>query len=224
VHLQIEPKGFRFDGTTCVVGVNISGLLYMGGYTRRNMFRLRDDYQALIDRLLRAILTETNAAVLLVPHVFGLEEEEIACAKALQTHHAHWPGRVFALAEPLTEHELKWLIGKTDFFIGSRMHACIAALSQAVPALGLAYSNKFLGVFESAGVGDATIDLRNVAEADVIARTLTALRNRSEMRSRLKAGMPGIQRDIFRTFCDLGQRPAAAPVPPGVEPPLESVV
>ena len=34
------------------------------------------------------------------------------------------------------------------FFIGSRMHACIFALSSAVPTIGLAYQPKFFGLFQ----------------------------------------------------------------------------
>lgn len=34
------------------------------------------------------------------------------------------------------------------FFIGSRMHACIFALSSGVPSIGLAYQPKFFGLFE----------------------------------------------------------------------------
>ena len=46
----------------------------------------------------------------------------------------------------------KAVIGQCDFFIGSRMHACIAALSQGVPCVGVAYSMKFAGVFDTVGM------------------------------------------------------------------------
>ena len=38
------------------------------------------------------------------------------------------------------------------------MHACIAALSQTVPAVAIAYSRKFLGVMETIGVEDIVVD------------------------------------------------------------------
>jgi len=40
------------------------------------------------------------------------------------------------------------------------MHACIGALSQGVPAIGIAYSKKFKGVFETLDAGDLVIDSR----------------------------------------------------------------
>jgi polysaccharide pyruvyl transferase WcaK-like protein len=198
--LEIEPEGFRFDQRELVVGLNVSGLLYMGGYTGENMFGLRGGYRELVNKLLESILTDTTARVLLVPHVFGSEQEEEACGAILQAARARHPGRVFAVMNPLTEREVKWVIGQTDFFIGSRMHACIAALSQGVPAVGLAYSDKFLGVFESVGAGEAIVDLREADSDYVISRTLAAIGARDETRKRLTAAVAEIRTEVTRTF------------------------
>ena len=47
---------------------------------------------------------------------------------------------------------MKYLIGQCDFFVGSRMHSCIAAVSQCVPAVSIAYSDKFIGVMATLGL------------------------------------------------------------------------
>ena len=50
--------------------------------------------------------------------------------------------------------EAKSHISGMDFFIGSRMHACIAAYSSGVPVFPLGYSRKFTGLFaEKLGYG-----------------------------------------------------------------------
>jgi polysaccharide pyruvyl transferase WcaK-like protein len=194
--IRMEPTGLRLGCGDSVVGLNVSGLLYMGGYTQRNMFGLRWDYRKLIDALVDAVLGSTTASVLLVPHVFGTEVEEEACAALMRSAGARFPGRVFSLTAPLSEGEIKWIIGRTDFFVGSRMHACIAALSQSVPAVGLAYSDKFLGVFQSVGVGDAVVDLRTADPEAVVERTLSMMREQAEIRRRLSARIPLIQQEI----------------------------
>lgn len=211
--LHIAPEGLDLHGEGLVVGVNVSGLLYMGGYTGRNMFGLRTEYRQTMCEVLDAILTRTQAAVLLVPHVFGSEQEEEACSSLRTLYESRYPKRVFAVTQPLSERELKWIISKTDFFIGSRMHACIAALSQCVPTVGLAYSDKFLGVFESAGVGDSIIDLRTASSDDVVTRTLLALEQRLETPAQLQSRIPCVQSAIVQTFRRLMRerpsRPAA---------------
>jgi colanic acid/amylovoran biosynthesis protein len=202
-HVTFLSERLELGGQDFIVGVNVSGLLYMGGYTRENMFGLRDEYHDLVDHLLEHVLSSTSAKILLVPHVFGSEQEEDACASILHSLGTRYPGRVFALAGPLSECEVKWLIGRTDFFIGSRMHACIAALSQCVPAVGLAYSDKFLGVFQSVGVGESVIDLRKADLSEVVARTLSAAERRLELKDRLQSRIPVIQHQIARVFRDL---------------------
>jgi polysaccharide pyruvyl transferase WcaK-like protein len=198
--LRIMPAGLELEKETHLVGVNVSGLLYMGGYTGRNMFGLRSDYRELVDQLILRILTSTDAKILLVPHVFGSEQEEEACSAILASYEKRYPGRLFAVAQPLSERELKWVIGKTSFFVGSRMHACIAALSQFVPTVGLAYSDKFLGVFESAGVGEGIVDLRTSPTPEVVDQTLSAMRRRTELRAQLKSKIPAVREAILGTF------------------------
>lgn len=201
--LRFAPQDLQVAENELLIGVNVSGLLYMGGYNGRNMFGLRGDYRELVDRLIASLMTATNARVLLVPHVFESEHEEEATTDVLTRYAPRYPGRLFAITQPLNERELKWVIGRTDFFIGSRMHACIAALSQFVPTVGLAYSNKFLGVFESAGVGECIIDLRAVETADVVNGTLRALEKRSDVRRRLTSHIPEIQRAIVQAFREI---------------------
>src|ERR1017187_7345175 len=63
------PAG-KTDGS-CRVGLNVSGLLSMGGYNRQNMFGLRVDYNELVRSMIGLLVERKNATVLLVPHVFG---------------------------------------------------------------------------------------------------------------------------------------------------------
>jgi colanic acid/amylovoran biosynthesis protein len=214
VELPLVPNGLRLNGEDLVIGVNVSGLLYNGGYTGQNMFGLRSEYRSVIDQLVDGLLKSTSAKLLLVPHEFGSEREVEACSAILQSAGSRNPGRVFMLTGPLTERELKWLIGRTDLFIGSRMHACIAALSQFVPAVGLAYSDKFLGVFESAGLRDTVIDLRNADASQVLEQSLWVLEKRLELRETLRALIPAVKHEVFQTFRELlgsmVQRPQSA--------------
>ncbi len=200
------PEGLNLTAGMEFVGVNVSGLLYMGGYTGDNMFGLRSSYKAMMHRLIDALLEATGCTVLLMPHEFGAEREVEANSEVLHALLGRHPGRVFMLSSKLQASELKWVIGRSSFFVGSRMHACIAALSQEIPAVGLAYSDKFVGVFESAGVGEAVVDLRKADEGEVISRTLAAFNRRAELQRLLQAKMPSIHAEISRAFTDLLSR------------------
>ena len=66
----LEPTSPR-----TLIGLNVSGLLLMGGSTRENMFRLRCDYKALVLRLIDSFLALPGTELLLVPHTFGASQQ-----------------------------------------------------------------------------------------------------------------------------------------------------
>lgn len=173
-----------------LVGLNVSGLLFMGGYTRSNMFGLEGDYPELMRELVRWFTREANANVVLVTHVTGHESDATACRELHEELAAECDGKLF-LADPGYDHrQIKHLIGQCDFFLGARMHACIAALSQGVPAVGLAYSRKFAGVFESVDVGDLVVDLRSVKSTDALAKIADLYERRADFAGRLRSTAP----------------------------------
>lgn len=190
------------DETPTLVGVNVSGLLAIGGYTHGNMFGLEGDYNDVIRRLLTALLERTDAHVLIVPHVVDDSQESDlpACEGAWRAAAANHAGRVHLLSGRYDQHQAKAVIGRCDFFIGSRMHACIAALSQGVPALGIAYSEKFRGVFEAAGVGDLTLDARRLGAAEIAARCVVMLEDRERLAGQLRAQTGVIRTRLTRIF------------------------
>lgn len=209
--LAVEPP-LPEEGRGPLLGLNVSGLLAIGGYTGQNMFGLACDYNALIAELIEALLREApEGRLLLTPHVVdGSAESDVAASQAVwRAAQARHPGRVHLLAGRYNQSQVKRLIGETDFFIGARMHACIAALSQGVPAMGIAYSDKFRGVFESAGVGELVIDARGLAQEEIIARCLEALRRREAIRERLAGRVAALRQTLDACFQEaLGEPPA----------------
>ena len=201
--MTLEPPSTDLENASVLVGLNVSGLLYMGGYTGDNMFGLRSNYRDVVEQIVTVLLEQTSATILIVPHTFGAEMEETASAALLESTLARHPGRVARLATRLGAGEVKWLIGRTHFFVGARMHACIGALSQGVPTVGLGYSDKFIGVFESAGIGDAVVDLRH-HDADAASRDVLRLfTRRAATAARLNTDMPTVQLQVRQAFADM---------------------
>lgn len=61
-------------------GLNVSGLLYAGGYTGKNQFGIKGDYRAMIDQIVAGLLARGDTEVVLVPHVItphGDSEDDI---------------------------------------------------------------------------------------------------------------------------------------------------
>lgn len=184
---QVDVVGLKFSprAASVLVGFNVSGLLFMGGYTRRNIFVFNVGYPRLVYKLIDFLVEQKEANVLLVPHVFGKHEEsdETVCARLYESLKDKYPGRIGWVRGSYNQSEIKHVIGRCDFFIGSRMHACIAAVSQNVPAVPMAYSDKFLGVMQTIGVDTNVVDLRKMGEKDILNVVDRAFEQRAQVGS-----------------------------------------
>jgi polysaccharide pyruvyl transferase WcaK-like protein len=186
------------------IGFNISGLLYMGGYTHDNMFRLKSDYRQLVYAIIQHLTEKHGADIVLVPHVYGSgkdsESDADACREVYEYFKSHPHGNVHFIEDKYNQHQIKFLIGQFDLFLGSRMHACIAALSQCVPAIGLAYSRKFQGVFESIKMGELVIDLCEYDENSVIKFIDKVYQKRLRLKAQLELEMPAVRDSVLSLF------------------------
>ena len=217
----IEPHNFEIIGLTTkdeiasdLVGLNISGLLWMGGYSRTNMFGLKCDYKELIHRLIECLIDQLGVKTLLVPHVFGSdphsESDAIACREVFAEFKEKYEGRLGIVEGTLDQSGIKYVIGSCDFFIGSRMHACIAALSQGVPAVSLAYSDKFIGVMQTLGVENLVLDPRILSAQEIETAVISVYKNRALVRRELGNKLPEVRESIFSLFSVL-KRPETVP-------------
>lgn len=131
------------------VGINVSGLLWNGGYTQNNQFNLSVDYQALVLSIVCGFI-ERGKTVYLVGHVISDSdsiEDDYRTLEIIKN--------TYFDSEPLVQLapkfdgpiQAKSFISSLVFFTGSRMHATIAAVSSGVATIPLAYSRKFSGVF-----------------------------------------------------------------------------
>lgn len=130
------------------VGLNVSGLLFNGGYSGKNEFGLTVDYRNLLEQCIEFLLQQGNVDIWLVGHVIteGVEDD---CAAAAQLQQKYPQLKVAPRFR--SPSEAKSFISGMDFFSGARMHACIAAFSSGVPVVPMAYSRKFNGLFNSLG-------------------------------------------------------------------------
>ena len=185
-----------------VVGLNISGLLYNGGYKNNNMFGLKSNYPDLVVKIIELLLKDTNTLVILVPHVLTIGKYEFisdgkACNEVYKKLSEKYKDRIFFAQGQYNHNEIKHIISLCDFFVGSRMHSCIAALSQNIPAVGVAYSRKFIGVFESINMADYVADARDLSQEEILDIIHTALTQRDKIRKHLKSTIPHIKADIM---------------------------
>jgi colanic acid/amylovoran biosynthesis protein len=173
------------------VGVNVSGLLFNGGYTGNNQFGLTLDYAETIRKVLAAFHAMPNVELHLVSHVIEPHmpvEDDVAASAILAK---EFPG---AIMSPVFTRpgEAKSYIAGLDFFTGARMHACIAAFSSGVPVVPMAYSRKFNGLFGTLGY-DRIADCKADSAETAVQKILDGFHQREQVRSAVAAALETVR-------------------------------
>lgn len=175
------------NGGPLEVGVNVSGLLFNGGYAGANEYGLDIDYADLMRRFIAGLIQRPEVRVHLVPHVFSERLPVDDDGRVADLLAKEFPGVVRApdFASPS---EAKSYIAGLDFLTAGRMHACIAAYSAGVPVVPIAYSRKFSGLFGGVLDYPHQVPVRGLNTDQALAFLNDALGNRAELAAAIREG------------------------------------
>ncbi|GIF64171.1 hypothetical protein Ais01nite_22060 [Asanoa ishikariensis] len=193
------PEGAAFDQLAAwfaaadgpVMGINVSGLMSRAEGIAQ--FKLAGDGGRVARQICERVLDEPNTRVIIVPHVLaaGGTDDDTATSEALRADLAAMYGdRIAITPRGLDPHQTKWVISRTAWFCGMRMHATIAALSSAVPAAILAYSLKARGVFATVGQERHVADARTLGNDELLDTLWKSWSNRSAAAAELAERVP----------------------------------
>lgn len=200
MRLPYDPPAPRPERGPIKVGINVSGLLFNGGYTQSNQFGLKADYPELIRRIIRFFQAQDNVEVHLVGHVqsneIAVEDDHRVNVQLAE----EFPGTVVSpfFGSPI---DAKTYIAGLDFFMGARMHATIAAFSSRVPVIPMAYSRKFRGVFGTLGY-DRSVDCKADSADDIMSAIEDGFANRAALTAEIDAALTRVDQRLDR-YTDL---------------------
>ena len=172
-------------------GINVSGLLFNGGYSGANEFGLEIDYPAFTRKLIAALLQRGDVSVHLVPHVLSdaLPQDDDRAAIAQLAREFPRARSAPDFTGPI---EAKSYIAGLDMLVGGRMHACIAAHSSGVPVVPIAYSRKFAGLFEGILDYPHIVPVKGLSTDDAITFVLERFESRRELAAACAASRPRV--------------------------------
>lgn len=157
-----------------LIGISLSNSI---GILQYEYSRLMDveDYKIIMLRIINYIISQFNVKVVLIPHVTGpgVENDDRKIASEIYQKLTN-KEQVINIQEELSPNELKGIIGNCEFFIGSRMHANIAAISMAIPTLAIGYSHKTVGIMEMVDQKEFNLDFQELS-FDIIVKKLNKL-------------------------------------------------
>ena len=154
------------------VVLNVSGLLWQPG-PHVDSATYRATVAAVYDALVAA-----GRTVSLLAHVLPAPTSDDDAAAVAEFAATHAPEA--EILRPTSLNHVRQLLAGASLVVGSRMHACLNALSVGTPAVPLAYSRKFAPLMADLGWSHV-IDLRS--DADSAPERLVELAGRAELRS-----------------------------------------
>jgi colanic acid/amylovoran biosynthesis protein len=142
--LPFEPISIGHDKLN--FGLNVSGLLWKGGFHQQNQFGLTVDYKKYIHAVVKEQL-EKGHSVHIIPHVTDVDQnnddDDVGAGKIIKEEFAE----VELMPSFSNPFEIKNYIAAMDVFSGARMHSTIDAFSSGVATIPFSYSRKFEGLY-----------------------------------------------------------------------------
>lgn len=183
--LPYYSNNYDLDVRFTNVGLNVSGLLYNGGYNGTNQFGLNIDYKAFVEELIQYFIALNNVRLYLVPHVISnmylIEDDYRVCESLSKKYNKCKLSPRFN-----TPVEAKCFISSLDFFVGSRMHATIAAFSSGVPVVPVSYSKKFIGLFTTLNY-ECIVDGNICTNSQAVNIVTKAFKDRLKLKERIRS-------------------------------------
>ena len=190
-------SSYGVDHKEKIIGVSVSSNISRLQYNSKSKVD-HNYYKTVMIQIIDYLTDKFDLVVVLVPHVTGsgiMSDDRIIGAEIYQC--LKNKKKVVPLSEELTPEELKGIIGRCDLFIGSRMHANIAALSMAVPTIAIGYSHKTWGIMKMMEQEEFICDFQEVSVSNVMAKLDKAWQNREKITEELKHRTKIVQERAF---------------------------
>jgi polysaccharide pyruvyl transferase WcaK-like protein len=164
--IPLNPDGF--------IGISVSAILA----------RKKREYVEMMVQMIDWIIQERHKPVLLISHAYLPTEDDRLVARKIYNKVIN-KDHLFIVQQEYSAEDLKGLIGRCVLFIGSRMHAAIAAFSMGIPTLVLAYSHKYYEIIKELGQDQFVCDIRSLTLQQLVLKFDTLWKNRDAIRMEL---------------------------------------
>ena len=190
--LKPSPKGlnYRKKGKK-LIGIAVSRLVSAYGFPHKEGETPYASFVSFMAKLMDWIIEDLDANIIMIPHAIQAERDDYQTACDILRKIKN-KNQVKILSRNFGAADYKKAISHCDLIIASRLHAAIGALSSFVPAIGIAYSHKMMGIYKSLGAGDLVINIKN-CDWEITKKIKKVLANSDSIKKKLRKRMPIIR-------------------------------
>lgn len=190
--LSYEKKEKKVSNQKIQIGLNVSGLLWNGGYSHSKL-PLTVDYRMYCKELLKKLSQNEAYEIHLITHV-GRNDESIAEGDYAVCRQLHKKFKNTVLPDVFQSPiDAKTYISGMDILIGARMHATIASFSTYTATIPFSYSRKFEGLYNSVGY-DYVIHACSQTTVEALDKTLEYIGNYQVLKEQVADSMKQVEK------------------------------
>ena len=183
------------DGGKKVIGININAALY-----NKDDEDFRYSYAKIIEKVIRKFAITEEAEILLVPHVDSVDncdEDDFKVCRELAYNMSKSIGKnIKSIGFDYSSEEIKGIISKCEFFIGSRLYPCIDSISSKVPTIFLAYNSNYVDMFNYFNLNEFVYDISDGIGDNLLDEIINRYKEKNKMIDKLTNIVPELKKQL----------------------------
>lgn len=174
-----------------VVGICPSSVAY------KKCSRMNIDYIDINAKFINYLI-EQNYRVLMVPHSLRLNTDKLqnndmpVIKRIIKKVPKAQTSQIRVVEEDLNSQQLRYIIGKCDFFVASRFHGMIASVSMKVPVLVYGWGHKYTELLDEFGLSQYVFDCSAIKLEHMVNNFLNLVKNENQVRLALSDNLPQV--------------------------------
>jgi colanic acid/amylovoran biosynthesis protein len=187
-------KQYLLDHGVAIGMRPLLGVTVINWAAQNRTFARQAQYEVAVADALRGFIDRHAGQVVFFAQVTGptSAEDDRVVARRVRDRLGDRPGAVVVIEEICTAQQLKALYGFMDFFMGTRMHSNIFALSQGVPVLAIEYFHKTSGIMQWFDLQKWVVDIRTLNSAQLDRALEEAWEQREAIHHQISVQLPVI--------------------------------
>lgn len=168
-----------------------------------NPEKTKNNYINAVSDAMGQIIEKYDAYFIFIPQVIVPYQSDIDTAKHIKnTMNVSHQNRFIIKENDWSPYQIRSIIGQMDFFIGTRMHSNIFALSECVPTLAIAYEKKTNGIMATVGMDKYVLDIDEISESQITNKVNLLIDNSNNIKSILRKKNQELQKEILTVIME----------------------
>ena len=168
-----------------------------------NPEKTKNNYINAVSDAMGQIIEKYDSYFIFIPQVIVPYRSDIDTAKQIRDKMSNEDRKRFIIKEDdWSPYQIRSIISQLDFFIGTRMHSNIFALSECIPTLAIAYEKKTNGIMSTVGMDKYVLNIDSISEKQIMDKVNELVNDRNNIKKLLTKKNQIIQREILTAIKD----------------------